>query len=40
MTSIAEPGELFAYDMWNYFDIQRYVIKEIGTVSIIMSKVK
>lgn len=24
--------ELFNYNMWNYFDIQRYVIREIGTI--------
>eukprot|EP00794_Sanderia_malayensis_P018174 gene18174-19988_t len=27
-----KQGELFQYDIWNYLDIQRYVIKEIGTI--------
>ena len=29
---IVGPGQQFSYDMWNYLDIQQYVIREAGMV--------
>ena len=31
--SFTGAGQQFSYDMWNYLDIQQYVIREAGTVS-------